>query len=77
MPLRDRLADAALVIRIGEAVQKADRDCLNLLRGQSIDSALAMLASSSGIRTLALCVDALADRQPQAGAAPAAAADRC
>ena len=31
-PARDRLADAALVLRIGEAVQQADRDGLDALR---------------------------------------------
>ena len=73
----DFIADAALVLRIGEAVQEADRDRLDLLRWRCIDCARARLASSSGTSTSALRIDPLADAARAGGAAPAVAAGRC
>ena len=60
----DRLAEAALVVRIGEAVQEGDRHGLDFLRGERLDR-----AHHAGFierdENLALRIDPLAHRQPQ------------
>ena len=63
-PPRDRRADPALVLGIGEAVQKPDRHGLDLLRGERIDrarNAVVVKRHQHG----ALRIDALAHRQAQ------------
>ena len=72
---RDRRADPALVLRIGEAVQKPDRHGLDLLRGERIDRARDAVVVERHQHG-ALRIDALAHRQAQPRAAPAAAAGR-
>ena len=63
-PARDRVADAALVIRIGEAVQEADRNGLDVLAGERFDGAGHARIVERHLHR-ALGVDALADRQPK------------
>ena len=53
------------MLRVGEAVQETDGDGFDLLRSKYFDRAFdARLVQR--LQDLALCVDALADRQPQA-----------
>ena len=70
-----RVADAALVLRIGEAVQEADRDRLHLLRRERVDRGReARLVERH--QHVALRVDRARAPGSAAGAAPAAAAGR-
>ena len=63
-PPRDRRADPALVLRIGEAVQKPDRHGLDLLRNKCLNRAgNAVVVERHQHR--ALGIDAFAHRQPQ------------